>query len=116
MPWPAWWGSRSVSVATSMRSGRRWRRKGLPPSSSTSPREGPITANAAEIARAITTAPGPVTLVTHSKGSLDALAALSGDPALAAPPRIAAWISLQAPFYGLPLADLNARDPLVARP
>jgi hypothetical protein len=75
--------------------------------------EGPITANAAEIARAITTAPGPVTLVTHSKGSLDALAALIGDPALAAPPRIAAWISLQAPFYGSPLADLNARDPLV---
>jgi len=76
--------------------------------------EGPIAANAAEIARAIAASPGPVTLVTHSKGSLDALAALIGDPSLAAPPRgVAAWISLQAPFYGSPLADLNARDPLV---
>lgn len=74
--------------------------------------EGSIATNAVEIARAIRAAPGPVTLVTHSKGSLDLLAALIAEPALA-PTRVRAWVSLQAPFYGSPLADLNSQDPLV---
>ncbi len=74
--------------------------------------EGSISTNAVEVARAIGAAPGPVTLVTHSKGSLDALAALVANPALA-PTRVQAWVSLQGPFYGSPLADLNSGDPLV---
>jgi hypothetical protein len=74
--------------------------------------EGSIATNAVEVARAVGAAPGPVTLVTHSKGSLDALAALIANPALA-PTRLQAWVSLQAPFYGSPLADLNSRDPLM---
>ena len=74
--------------------------------------EGSISTNAVEVARAIGAAPGPVTLVTHSKGSLDTLAALIANPALA-PTRVQAWVSLQGPFYGSPLADLNSRDPLV---
>lgn len=75
--------------------------------------EGSTSTNAVEVALAIGASPGPVTLVTHSKGSLDALAALIANPALYAAPRVQAWVSLQAPFYGSPLADLNSRDPLV---
>ena len=74
--------------------------------------EGSIATNAVEVARAIGAAPGPVTLVTHSKGGLDALAALIANPALA-PTRLQAWSLLQAPFYGSPLADLNSRNPLM---
>lgn len=77
--------------------------------------EGSVLRNAPMVADAIAAAPGPVTLVTHSKGSLDALQALIDRPGLATPERLRAWISLQAPFYGSPLADLNTGNPL-ARP
>jgi hypothetical protein len=75
--------------------------------------EGSVATNAVEVARAIGSGTTPVTLVTHSKGSLDTLAALIANPAFYAPPRLQAWVSLQAPFYGSPLADLNSRDLLV---
>ena len=73
--------------------------------------EGSISTNAVEVARAIGAAPGPVTLVTH-KGSLDVLDALVANPALA-PTRMQAWVSLQGPIDGSPLADLNSGDPPV---
>ena len=73
---------------------------------------GSIAQNAPIVANAIATAPGPVTLVTHSKGSLDTLQALLMEPALASPTRLRAWISLQAPFFGSPLADLNTGNAL----
>ena len=72
--------------------------------------EADIATNAATIAAAIRAAPGPVTLVTHSKGSLDTLAALMSEPDLCTPRRVRGWVSLQAPFYGSPLADLNTGD------
>lgn len=72
--------------------------------------EADIETNAATVAAAIRAATGPVTLVTHSKGSLDTLAALIADPDLCMPGRVQAWVSLQAPFYGSPLADLNTGD------
>jgi hypothetical protein len=75
--------------------------------------EAVIATNAAAVAEAIRASPVPVTLVTHSKGSLDLLAALIAEPDLCAPVRIRAWVSLQAPFYGSPLADLNTREPIL---
>jgi hypothetical protein len=77
--------------------------------------EGSIARNAPTVASAIASAPGPVTLVTHSKGSLDTLQALIEEPSLASPARLRAWVSLQAPFFGSPLADLNTGNAL-ARP
>ncbi len=77
--------------------------------------EGSIARNAPAVASAIAAAPSPVTLVTHSKGSLDTLQALLDHPDLASSARIRAWISLQAPFLGSPLADLNTGNAL-ARP
>jgi hypothetical protein len=65
------------------------------------------------VADAIASAPSPVTLITHSKGSLDTLQALIGEPSLASPSRLRAWISLQAPFFGSPLADLNTDNALL---
>ncbi|MGD9509998.1 MAG: hypothetical protein AB7X49_15755 [Geminicoccaceae bacterium] len=76
---------------------------------------GSIARNAPVVADAIARAPGPVTLVTHSKGSLDALQALIDRPTLASPARLRARVSLQAPIFGSPLADLNTENAL-ARP
>jgi hypothetical protein len=77
------------------------------------PSEADIASNAAAIAAAIRASPVPVTLITHSKGSLDLLAALIAEPDLCRPARVQAWVSLQAPFYGSPLADLNTGDPIL---
>jgi hypothetical protein len=55
------------------------------------------------IATAIRDAAKPVILVTHSKGSVDALQALLTDPALRR--KVKGWISLQGAFLGSPVAD-----------
>lgn len=56
------------------------------------------------VATAIRKSTKPVILVTHSKGSVDALEALRTDAALRS--KVKAWISLQGVFFGSPVADL----------
>jgi hypothetical protein len=72
--------------------------------------------NAPIIATAIRGSAKPVLLITHSKGSVDALEALRADPALRA--RVKGWISLQGAFLGSPVADMmldgSVLDPVVA--
>lgn len=72
------------------------------------PTAAPVVANAARIRAALADGAGapPALLVAHSKGGLEALAALL-DPAAAA--RCAGMIAFQSPFHGTPLADLLAR-------
>lgn len=66
------------------------------------PSAAPIGVNAARIAAAILASPTPVTVVAHSKGGLEALAALLR-PDVAAQCR--GFLALQCPFHGTPLAD-----------
>ncbi|MCC7487233.1 MAG: hypothetical protein IT529_19845 [Burkholderiales bacterium] len=62
-----------------------------------------VAVNAPIVAAAVGSSTKPVLLVTHSKGSVDALEALRGAAALRA--RVRGWISLQGVFSGTPLAD-----------
>jgi hypothetical protein len=62
--------------------------------------------NASAIARAVDSARSPVILLTHSKGSVDALAALVSAPAIR--DRVAGWVSLQGAIQGSPVADFVA--------
>jgi hypothetical protein len=62
----------------------------------------PVGVNAGRIAAAIAADPRPVVLVGHSKGGLDALAALLL-PGIAT--RCRGFIALQSPFHGSPMAD-----------
>jgi hypothetical protein len=63
------------------------------------------------VRRAIQQTAGPICLLTHSKGGLDALEALIGAEK-AELDKVRCWIALQAPFYGSPLAD-TADAPVV---
>lgn len=63
-----------------------------------------IAINGSIIAAAIRNSTKPVILITHSKGSVDALEALRTAPALQA--RVRAWISLQGAFFGSPVANI----------
>ncbi|MGG5807852.1 hypothetical protein [Falsiroseomonas sp. CW058] len=67
------------------------------------PTVAPVGVNAARIAAAIEADATPVLLVGHSKGGLEALAALLL-PGVA--PRCRGFLALQCPFRGSPLADL----------
>lgn len=63
-----------------------------------------VAVNGPRVRRALVDADGPVCLLTHSKGGLDALEALIGaDDAVLR--KMRCWVALQAPFYGSPLAD-----------
>lgn len=64
----------------------------------------PVAANAARLAQILGETPRPLVIVSHSKGGVDTLGALLARPELQA--RVAAWIALQAPFFGSPIADL----------
>jgi hypothetical protein len=66
------------------------------------PSAAPVAENAAQIAAAILAEPSPVVLVAHSKGGLEALAALLM-PDIAA--RCRGFLALQSPFHGSPVAD-----------
>jgi hypothetical protein len=72
--------------------------------------------NAPIIAAAIRDSLRPVILITHSKGSVDALEALRTAPPLRS--KVKGWISLQGAFFGSPVADMlldgSQIDPLVA--
>lgn len=66
------------------------------------PTAAPITANARRVAAAVRAAPAQVVLVAHSKGGLEALAALLRADVAS---RCDGFIALQSPFYGSPVAD-----------
>jgi hypothetical protein len=65
----------------------------------------PVVDNAARLGAVLRSDPRPAVVIAHSKGGLDTLAALM-DPA--ARERCAAFIAIQSPFYGSPIADLLA--------
>ncbi|MFZ2653148.1 MAG: hypothetical protein WA210_23945 [Burkholderiaceae bacterium] len=73
------------------------------------------TVNAPIIAAAIRDSKRPVILITHSKGSVDAMEALRAAPSLR--DKVKAWVSLQGAFLGSPVADMlldgTLLDPLV---
>ena len=63
-----------------------------------------ITINSSIIAAAIRDSSKPVILITHSKGSVDALDALRAEKVLRK--KVKGWISLQGTFFGSPVADM----------
>jgi hypothetical protein len=63
----------------------------------------PVAANAALLRAALLADPRPALVVAHSKGGLEALAALL-DPAAQA--RCVGFLAMQSPFYGSPVADV----------
>jgi hypothetical protein len=65
---------------------------------------------AAEI-RHVSSGPGSVTLITHSKGSVDALTALVAHEDLRT--HVGGWISLQGAIQGSAVADALANNPVV---
>ena len=75
-----------------------------------------VAINAPLVAAAIRASARPVILVTHSKGSVDALEALRAEPSLRA--KVKGWVSLQGAFFGSPVADYlldgSLLDPVVA--
>ncbi|GAA0582080.1 hypothetical protein GCM10009416_20640 [Craurococcus roseus] len=64
-----------------------------------------VAANAARIRAALLASERPALIIAHSKGGLEALAALL-DPAAAA--RCAGFVAFQSPFFGSPVADAVA--------
>jgi hypothetical protein len=60
--------------------------------------------NASDLAAMLNEIPGPVVIVSHSKGGLETLETLLEYPFLRK--KIALWISLQTPFYGSQIGDL----------
>lgn len=70
-----------------------------------------IAINGSIIAAAIRNSRKPVILITHSKGSVDALEALRTEPVLQA--KVRAWVSLQGVFFGSPVADILLDGTLV---
>jgi hypothetical protein len=69
--------------------------------------EASVAENATTIAEAVAAAGGPLCLLSHSKGGLDALEfLLSANPALTS--KVVCWVAIQAPFAGSPVADVVA--------
>ena len=62
-----------------------------------------VSANAARLRAEILADPAPALVIAHSKGGLEALAALL-DPAAQA--RCVGFLAMQSPFYGSPVADV----------
>ncbi len=75
-----------------------------------------VSVNGPIIAAAIAQSAKPVILITHSKGSMDALEALLSDTQ--ARRKVRGWLSLQGAFFGSPVADKlldgSMLNPLVA--
>ena len=65
-------------------------------------------ANAAAIAAMVASARLPVVLITHSKGSVDALTALVSAPAIR--DRVTGWVSIQGAVQGSSVADFVAGE------
>ncbi|MBR0666401.1 hypothetical protein GXW71_18720 [Roseomonas hellenica] len=70
------------------------------------PTAAPIARNAERLREVLLAEPSPVLLIAHSKGGLEALAALL-DPVAAA--RCTGFVALQSPFFGSPIADAVTR-------
>lgn len=86
---------------------RAWlMRLGVPVEVARLPTAAPVAANAARLAEMIRCDQRPVMLIAHSKGGVEALAALLL-PGVAA--RCRAFLALQVPFRGSPLADAALR-------
>jgi hypothetical protein len=62
-----------------------------------------VSANAARLREALLADPAPALVIAHSKGGLEALAALL-DPTAQA--RCVGFLAMQSPFYGSPVADV----------
>ena len=75
--------------------------------------QGTMAGNAARIRDAVLREPVPVVLVGHSKGPLDIHAALVLHPEIV--PRVRAFVSLQAPWAGTPLATDPKRSRILRR-
>ncbi len=72
----------------------------------------PVADNALRLAAALARDTRPAVIIAHSKGGLEALMALMEPPAAR---RCAAFIAIQSPFFGSPVADfLVAAAPLRA--
>jgi hypothetical protein len=75
-----------------------------------------VAINAPIVATAIRDSARPVILITHSKGSVDALEALRAGPSLRT--KVKGWVSLQGAFFGSPVADMlldgSLLDPAVS--
>ncbi|MBI4248349.1 MAG: hypothetical protein HY611_02510 [Elusimicrobia bacterium] len=65
---------------------------------------GPVAANAAILKDLILSSSKPLVIIGHSKGAVDAAAALTLFPETQ--PRIRRFVSVQAPYQGSPIADL----------
>ncbi len=66
--------------------------------------------NSKVLANLITNSPKKVLLISHSKGGVDILHALSSNPEIAE--KIHGWISFQAPFYGTPMVNMFGSLPI----
>jgi hypothetical protein len=66
------------------------------------PTAAPVARNAARLADVLAEDPRPALLIAHSKGGLEALAALLSPGAAA---RCRGFIAIQSPFFGSPVAD-----------
>lgn len=62
----------------------------------------PVSANAARLRAVLLADPRPALVIAHSKGGLEALAALLDAEAQA---RCSGFLAMQSPFYGSPVAD-----------
>ena len=62
----------------------------------------PVSANAARLREVLLADPRPALVIAHSKGGLEALAALLDVEAQA---RCTGFLAMQSPFYGSPVAD-----------
>ncbi|MBR0680111.1 hypothetical protein GXW74_06405 [Roseomonas eburnea] len=72
----------------------------------------PVSANAARLREALMADPRPALIIAHSKGGLEALAALLDPEAQA---RCTGFLAMQSPFYGSPVADaVTGAKPLEA--
>jgi hypothetical protein len=88
-----------------------WLRKGLGADTAVVrlPTGSGVVDNAMRLRAALLTDPRPAVLIGHSKGGLEALATLM-DPEAAA--RCCAFIAIQSPFFGSPVADALVASPL----
>lgn len=66
--------------------------------------------NARHITHFLNERPGPFLMISHSKGGLDFEYALLKNPLLI--PKVQAWISMNTPFAGSPLAQLHHKNRL----
>ena len=85
---------------------------GLPVQVVALPTAAPVATNAARLAVVLVEDPRPALLVAHSKGGLEALAALLSPGAVG---HCRGFIAIQSPFFGSPVADAICAQPALHR-